>query len=252
MSFSNPGYSAALQAAIDYAWAHDVVLVAATGNDGSSAPPSRPATAASSASPRPTRTTCAGRPNYGAAAFLGAPGLDSSRPPRAAASLDHGHVGLGGHGRGSGSPAARERPVRLERGHRRPPCTQRRSGGHDRPDRQRASEPSPAALARTRSPARPKPDWRRADRRRRTGSVSDHRRRRTPTCRTPPCGGSSGSPNPASASFGHSAPSPSTSRMAIVPVRGHLPGLAEALQLESRSVPCRPVLAARGAPRQRP
>ena len=37
ISFSNPGYSAALQAAIDYAWAHDVVVVAATGNDGSSA-----------------------------------------------------------------------------------------------------------------------------------------------------------------------------------------------------------------------
>ena len=36
MSFSNPGFSAALQAAIDYAWAHDVVVVAAVGNDGSS------------------------------------------------------------------------------------------------------------------------------------------------------------------------------------------------------------------------
>ena len=36
MSFSNPGYSPSLQAAIDYAWAHNVVVVAATGNDGSS------------------------------------------------------------------------------------------------------------------------------------------------------------------------------------------------------------------------
>jgi hypothetical protein len=35
MSFSNPGFSAPLQAAIDYAWSHGVVLVAATGNDGS-------------------------------------------------------------------------------------------------------------------------------------------------------------------------------------------------------------------------
>ena len=34
MAFSNPGYSAALQAAIDYAWDQGVVLVAATGNDG--------------------------------------------------------------------------------------------------------------------------------------------------------------------------------------------------------------------------
>ena len=36
MSFSNPGYSAALQKAVDYAWNRGVVLVAATGNDGSS------------------------------------------------------------------------------------------------------------------------------------------------------------------------------------------------------------------------
>jgi len=34
MAFSNPGYSPALQAAVDYAWAHDAVLVAANGNDG--------------------------------------------------------------------------------------------------------------------------------------------------------------------------------------------------------------------------
>ncbi|HEX2766030.1 MAG TPA: S8 family serine peptidase, partial [Candidatus Limnocylindria bacterium] len=38
MAFSNPGYSPALQAAIDYAWASGAVLVAATGNDGSSTP----------------------------------------------------------------------------------------------------------------------------------------------------------------------------------------------------------------------
>jgi hypothetical protein len=36
MSFSNPGYSAALQKAVGYAWNRGVVLVAATGNDGSS------------------------------------------------------------------------------------------------------------------------------------------------------------------------------------------------------------------------
>jgi len=34
MAFSNPGYSPALQAAIDYAWDSGAVLVAATGNDG--------------------------------------------------------------------------------------------------------------------------------------------------------------------------------------------------------------------------
>ena len=36
MAFSNPGYSELLQDAIDYAWDEGVVLVAATGNDGSS------------------------------------------------------------------------------------------------------------------------------------------------------------------------------------------------------------------------
>ena len=36
MAFSNPGYSEMLQAAIDYAWDEGAVLVAATGNDGSS------------------------------------------------------------------------------------------------------------------------------------------------------------------------------------------------------------------------
>jgi hypothetical protein len=38
MAFSNPGESAALQFAVDYAWARGVVLVAAAGNDGGSAP----------------------------------------------------------------------------------------------------------------------------------------------------------------------------------------------------------------------
>ena len=36
MAFSASSYSAALQAAADYAWSKGVVLVAATGNDGSS------------------------------------------------------------------------------------------------------------------------------------------------------------------------------------------------------------------------
>src|SRR6185436_1772010 len=38
MAFSNPGFSESLQEAIDYAWAHGVVLVAAAGNDGWSTP----------------------------------------------------------------------------------------------------------------------------------------------------------------------------------------------------------------------
>src|SRR3989475_48588 len=38
MAFSNPGFSQNLQDAIDYAWSKNVVLVAATGNDGVSTP----------------------------------------------------------------------------------------------------------------------------------------------------------------------------------------------------------------------
>ena len=38
MAFSNPGESAALQYAVNYAWSNGVVLVAAAGNDGGSAP----------------------------------------------------------------------------------------------------------------------------------------------------------------------------------------------------------------------
>ena len=38
MGFSNPGYSQALQDAVDYAWNAGVVIVAATGNDASSTP----------------------------------------------------------------------------------------------------------------------------------------------------------------------------------------------------------------------
>ena len=38
MAFSNPGESAALQDAVDYAWAHGVVVVAAAGNDASATP----------------------------------------------------------------------------------------------------------------------------------------------------------------------------------------------------------------------
>ena len=78
MSFSNPGYSAALQAAIDYAWAHNVVVVAATGNDGSSPPRSRPATAASSASRiRTERRAGTRRPTTAPTRSLAPPGRGS-------------------------------------------------------------------------------------------------------------------------------------------------------------------------------
>ena len=78
MSFSNPGYSPALQAAIDYAWdsrrrprrRHRQRRLRAP-------PPSRPATAASSASPPPIPSTPSPLgANYGPAAFMAAPGVD--------------------------------------------------------------------------------------------------------------------------------------------------------------------------------
>ena len=79
MSFSNPGYSAALQAAIDYAWAHNVVVVAATGNDGSSTS-TFPAGDRGVIGVSNTDQTDAlnASSNYGADTFLGAPRAPTS------------------------------------------------------------------------------------------------------------------------------------------------------------------------------
>src|SRR3990170_3633239 len=77
MAFSNYGYSASLQAAIDYAWSNDVVLVAATGNDGSSVA-SFPAGDRGVVGVSATDQTDAfwASSNYGAAVFMAAPGTD--------------------------------------------------------------------------------------------------------------------------------------------------------------------------------
>ncbi len=85
LSFSNPGFSAALQAAIDYAWDHDVVVVAATGNDGSSAT-TYPAGDAGVIGVSNTNRSDDLNPgsNHGADTFLGAPG-PASTPCRQAA-----------------------------------------------------------------------------------------------------------------------------------------------------------------------
>ena len=77
MSFSNPGYSASLQAAIDYAWAHNVVVVAATGNDGSSTvtfPAGDRGVIGVSNTDQDDALNASS--NYGADTFLGAPGTD--------------------------------------------------------------------------------------------------------------------------------------------------------------------------------
>ena len=77
MAFSNPGYSASLQAAVDYAWSHGVVIVAATGNDGSSTP-TYPAGDAGVVGVSATNASdnLAGFSNYGADTFIGAPGVN--------------------------------------------------------------------------------------------------------------------------------------------------------------------------------
>src|SRR6188508_255305 len=77
MSFSNPGFSPALQAAIDYAWASGSVLVAATGNDGSSTATfpagDRGVVGVAATDPSDNLTLLS---NYGPSAFMAAPGLD--------------------------------------------------------------------------------------------------------------------------------------------------------------------------------
>jgi len=75
MAFSNPGYSEMLQAAIDYAWESGAVLVAATGNDGSSSV-TFPAGDRGVIGVSNTDQSDAlnGSSNYGQAVFLGAPG----------------------------------------------------------------------------------------------------------------------------------------------------------------------------------
>ena len=77
MSFSNPGRSYALQAAVDYAWSKGAVIVAATGNDGSSAdtfPAGLAKVVGVSATNRSDELWTGS--NYGADTFLAAPGVD--------------------------------------------------------------------------------------------------------------------------------------------------------------------------------
>src|SRR5213593_1249856 len=75
MAFSNPGYSPDLQDAIDYAWSKGAVVVAATGNDGSTTvnyPAGDRAVVGVSATD--VADTLASFSNTGADVFLAAPG----------------------------------------------------------------------------------------------------------------------------------------------------------------------------------
>jgi hypothetical protein len=77
MAFSATGYSSALQASVDYAWSKGVVLVAATGNDGSSSAAfpagDRGVVGVSNTDQSDTLNASS---NYGADTFLAAPGTD--------------------------------------------------------------------------------------------------------------------------------------------------------------------------------
>ena len=77
MAFSNPGYSQALQDAIDYAWSQRLGARSRPSATTARRPrPTRPVTRRSSASPRRTRTTRLwSGSNYGEAAFISAPGV---------------------------------------------------------------------------------------------------------------------------------------------------------------------------------
>ena len=77
MAFSNPGYSQALQDAIDYAWARGAVPVAAAGNDGMAAPtyPAGDAKVVGVAATDSTDALWSGS-NHGDAVFIAAPGVD--------------------------------------------------------------------------------------------------------------------------------------------------------------------------------
>ena len=77
MAFSAPGYSSALQAAVDYAWSRGVIVVAATGNDGSSTPAfpagDRGVVGVSNTDQNDGLNASS---NYGADTFLAAPGTN--------------------------------------------------------------------------------------------------------------------------------------------------------------------------------
>ena len=97
MGFSNPGFSQALQDAIDYAWENDVVLVAAVGND-ALGDPTYPAgdRGVMGVSATDDADALADFSNSGLAVFLAAPGVNiSSTALDAGLPFDQRHIGFG-------------------------------------------------------------------------------------------------------------------------------------------------------------
>jgi YVTN family beta-propeller protein/VCBS repeat-containing protein len=77
LAFSAPGYSAALQSAIDYAWDRGAVIVAANGNDGTSTPTYPAANrGVIGVSSTDRADTLSDTSNHGPQTFLAAPGVD--------------------------------------------------------------------------------------------------------------------------------------------------------------------------------
>ena len=144
MSFSNPGYSASLQAAIDYAWSQDIVVVAATGNDGSLRRAPIPAGDRGVIGVSNTDQTDAlnASSNYGQDTFLAAPGTDILTT-----AAGGGYASITGTSASAAEVAAAAALLRANdssatNGDDRQPARRiRRCRRHGRPDRQRAPQP---------------------------------------------------------------------------------------------------------------
>ena len=145
MAFSAPGYSSALQAAVDYAWAHDVVVVAATGNEGSTAP-TYPAgdRGVIGVTATDRDDLLAPGSNSGPAAFMAAPGVDILTTDAGGGYRSiSGTSAAAAEVAGAAGAPARDRPGRRQR---------RRSSG--------ASRAAPRRPTRRRTPATDGSTWR--------------------------------------------------------------------------------------------
>ena len=140
MAFSNPGESAALQDAVNYAWSHGVVVVAAAGNDGS-ATPSYPAGLGKVVGVGSTdqADAAASFSNTSAAVFVTAPGTGIATSDATGTIFDLRYLRVGGHRRRCCCTPQGRGHERVSRDDRRPYRAQHRPEHRDR--WQRAHEP---------------------------------------------------------------------------------------------------------------